>query len=291
MISLNTDRTKGAVALLGASAIYGSFGLLIRVLSETFGNYSQVAARMGIAFILLFLFALFFKKFQKLTEVQIFRSILLGLISTGIVVFFTISVTEIKIATSVFLLYVASLVSSLVLGTIFYKENVTAQKIAALVLAVAGLWLFSGMLIALTLGAVMALLSGLCEGLGNIVRKSLKGVDKTNVLLFQFFSTTVFASVVMFALPAEPIIKDISFWPIVAVVVFGILQLALNNLLLYGFQHFDVNIGTVILTLELVFAALIGFFFFGETLSLTEILGGALIFVASITSAWEFKKA
>lgn len=246
---------------------------------------------MGIAFILLFLFALFFKRFQKLTQAQIFKSILLGLISTGIVVFFTISVTETKIATSVFLLYVASLVSSLVLGTIFFKESVTAQKIIALLLAVAGLWLFSGMFVALTVGAVMALLSGLCEGMGNVVRRSLKGVDKTNVLLFQFFSTTVFASIVMFLLPAEPIIKNISFWPIVAVIVFGVLQLALNNLLLYGFQHFDVNIGTVILTLELVFASLIGLFFFGETLSVTEILGGSLIFVASITSAWEFKKS
>lgn len=62
-----SDRTKGAFALLLASAIYGSFGLLVRVLAEMFGTYSQVAARMGIAFVLLFLFALFFKKFQKLT--------------------------------------------------------------------------------------------------------------------------------------------------------------------------------------------------------------------------------
>lgn len=222
---------------------------------------------------------------------QIGKSILLGLISTGIVVFFTISVTETKLATSVFLLYVASLITSLVLGTLLYKENLTAQKILALLLAIGGLWIFSGMAFALTFGGAMALLSGLFEGIGNIARKSLKGVNKTNVLLYQFSSTAIFASIVMLLLPAEPIIKTVSFWAIVAVIVFGILQLALNNLLLYGFHHFDVNIGTVILTLELVFASIIGLVFFGETLALNEILGGALIFVASITSAWEFKKS
>jgi drug/metabolite transporter (DMT)-like permease len=290
MISLATDRTKGALALFGASAIYGSFGLLIRVLSDMLGNYSQVAARMGIAFVLLLAASLIFGKIQRLTNTQILKSVLLGIISTGIVVFFTISVTETKIATSVFLLYVASMVSSLLLGTVFYKENINVQKIVALVLAFGGLWIFSGAFIALTLGAVMALLSGLCEGLGNIVRKSLKGVDRTNILLYQFFTTTVCASLIMFSLP-EPIVKEVSFWPIVAVIVFGILQLALNNLLLYGFQHFDVNIGTVILTLELLFAALIGFFFFGEMLSVAEIIGGVLIFVASIVSAWEFKRS
>lgn len=290
MISLDTERTKGALALFGASAIYGSFGLLIRVLSDMLGSYSQVAARMGIAFILLLAFALIFGKIKKLTNAQIFKSILLGVISTGIVVFFTISVIETKIATSVFLLYVASMVSSLILGTIFFKENINLQKIVALLLAFGGLWIFSGAFVALTVGAIMALLSGLCKGLGNVVRKGLKGVDKTNILLYQFFTTTACASLIMFSLP-EPIVKDVSSWAVFALIVFAILQLALNNLLLYGFQHFDVNIGTVILTLELLFAALIGFFFFGELLSGTEILGGILIFIASIVSAWEFKKA
>lgn len=90
---------------------------------------------------------------------------------------------------------------------------------------------------------------------------------------------------------AEPIIKVVSTAPIIAVVAFAILQLILNHLLLFGFQHFDVNIGTVILSLELFFAAILGYIIFGEALTTAELLGGLAIFAASIVSAWEFKKA
>jgi len=71
----------------------------------------------------------------------------------------------------------------------------------------------------------------------------------------------------------------------VAGLVFALLQISLGNLLLYGFQHFDVNVGTVILATELFFASLIGLIFFREIPSTHEIIGGCFIFVASILSA------
>jgi hypothetical protein len=61
MISQLSDRAKGGLALFGASAIYASFGPLVRVLSEMFGDYTQVGARMGLAFVFLLLVALTFK--------------------------------------------------------------------------------------------------------------------------------------------------------------------------------------------------------------------------------------
>jgi drug/metabolite transporter (DMT)-like permease len=68
------------------------------------------------------------------------------------------------------------------------------------------------------------------------------------------------------------------------------LQLLLNYLLLYGFQNFDVNIGTVILSLELFLAAIVGFVLYDEALTATEVIGGVIIFLASVVSAWEFKE-
>ena len=289
MTSKLSDRAKGGLALFGASAIYASFGPLIRVLSEMLGDYTQVAARMGLAFVFLLLVAVSFKLIRKLTLKQIGYSVLLGLISIGIVASFTMAVIEVKIATAVFLLYAASMTSSLILGTIFFKESIGIQKIIALVLAFIGLWLFGDVLIALTFGVLAALFSGVCEGFGNVVRKKLKGVDKTTVLLFQFFVSAVGALLLALVF-AEPMVKEISTGPIIALIVFALLQLGLNNLLLFGFQHFDVNIGTVILSLELFFAAILGYFIFGEALALNELLGGIAIFIASVVSAWEFKQ-
>lgn len=280
---------RGGVALFGASAIYATFGPLIRVLSEMFGDYTQVGARMGLAFIFLLSVALIFKLTKKLTLKQIGYSVLLGIISIGIVVAFTVAVIEVKIATAVFLLYAASMASSLILGTIFFKESLGLQKIIGLVLAFLGLWMFGDVLIALTFGVLAALFSGVCEGLGNVVRKKLKGVDKTTVLLWQFFVSGA-GALLLALIVGEPMIKEVSTGPIIALIVFAFLQLGLNNLLLFGFQKFDVNIGTVILSLELFFAAILGYFLFGEALTANELLGGVAIFIASIVSAWEFKK-
>jgi drug/metabolite transporter (DMT)-like permease len=289
MFSNVTDRTRGGLALFGASAIYASFGPLVRVLSDMFGDYTQVAARMGLAFIFLLVVALAFKLVKKLSLAQIGYSVLLGVISIGIVASFTMAVIEIKIATTVFLLYAASMVSSLILGTLLFKESLGFQKILALVLAFVGLWMFGDILTALTFGVFAALFSGVCEGLGNVVRKKLKGVDKTTVLLYQFFVSSA-GALILAMLFLEPMIKEISTGPIIALTVFALLQLGLNNLLLFGFQHFDVNIGTVILSLELFFAAILGFLIFGENLSMSELFGGIAIFTASVISAWEFKK-
>lgn len=283
-----TDRVRGSLALFGASAIYASFGPLVRVLSEMFGDYTQVGARMGLAFVFLLIVALAFNLVKKLSPKEIGYAVLLGLISIGIVASFTMAIVEVKIATVVFLLYAASMISSLILGTIFFKESLGIQKIIALILAFIGLWMFGDVLIALTFGVLAALFSGVCEGFGNVVRKKLKGVDKTTVLLYQFFVSGV-GALLLAALFAEPMIKEVGTGPIIALVVFALLQLGLNNLLLYGFQHFDVNIGTVILSLELFFAAILGFVLFGEALTVNEILGGVAIFVASVVSAWEFK--
>ncbi len=291
MFSQMTDRMRGGLALFGASAIYASFGPLIRVLSEMFGDYAQVAARMGLAFIFLLIAALLFSRIKLLSRTQILYAVLLGVASTGILVFFTMAVVEIKIATAVFLLYAGSMISSLIFGTIFFKENLGVQKIVALLLAFVGLWMFGDVLIALTFGVAAALLSGLCEGIGNGIRKSLKGADRTTVLLYQFFVNAILASMLAIFFTAEPIIKEIGTGPIIAVIAFAILQLILNHLLLFGFQHFDVNIGTVILSLELFFASVLGFLIFGEALTTNEFLGGIAIFVASVVSAWEFKKA
>lgn len=76
-----------------------------------------------------------------------------------------------------------------------------------------------------------------------------------------------------------------SFWPIVAGLIFAALLVGLGNLLLYGFQHFDVNVGTVILATELFFASLFGWVFFREVAAPNELIGGAVIFLASILSA------
>ncbi|QQR78193.1 MAG: DMT family transporter [Candidatus Moraniibacteriota bacterium] len=289
--SLNFKRYKGVAALFTCSAVYASFGPLVRILSEMFGTYAQVAARMGLAFVFLLTLGLVFGKIKLLSKSQILRAVLLGIISTSIIVFFTIAIIEIKIASTIFLLYAASIFVSLVIGTAVFKEKLGLQKIIALILAFFGLYLFMSADIALGLGfgTLAAILSGASEGIGNGIRKGLTGADKTTVTIIQFLVITLCSSVLILW-SHETAVHALSLKAIIALVSFSVLQLLLNYLLLYGFQNFDVNIGTVILSLELFLAAILGILLYGEALSVTELVGGVIIFLASVVSAWDFKK-
>jgi drug/metabolite transporter (DMT)-like permease len=281
-----TQKFKGATALFGAALTYASFGLLIRAMASMFGDNAQVAFRFVLAFVFLTLYGLLVKKLPTLPRNILWRAGALGVAFGGVVLLFTISVTNTKIANSVFLLYAGSIISSLLIGTVILKERLTGTKLLAIALGLVGLFMFSNALLALTLGVVTGLLSGLLDGVSNCIRKTLKGYDRNALLQYQFAFGSVFG-LIMVAISGEVIIKDVSLLPIVAGVAFALLQISLGNLLLYGFQHFDVNVGTVILACELLFASLIGWLFFREVPTSNELLGGVIIFAASILSAVE----
>jgi drug/metabolite transporter (DMT)-like permease len=68
----------------------------------------------------------------------------------------------------------------------------------------------------------------------------------------------------------------------VATVLFALILIAATRLVLYGFQHSDINIASVILSSQLAFGALIGFLVYRETMSPNEIVSGLLILGAAI---------
>ncbi|MFZ1720635.1 MAG: DMT family transporter [Candidatus Moraniibacteriota bacterium] len=289
--ALISKHHRGVAALFSCSILYACFGPLIRILSEMFATYAQVTARMGLAFIFLFTFSLFARKIKRISNKQILKAIILGFVSTSILVFFTIAITHIKIASTIFLLYAANMTLSFLVGTLLFKETLGIQKIIALTLAFVGLYIFmsADMALGLSFGALSAVLAGISEGVGNGIRKKLNGADKITVNIIQFFVITLCSSfLILFS--SEGALHAVSLRAVIALIIFAILQLLLNHLLLYGFQNFDVNIGAVILSLELFFAAILGFVFFSESLTVTEMVGGAIIFIASVVGTWEFKK-
>jgi drug/metabolite transporter (DMT)-like permease len=118
----------------------------------------------------------------------------------------------------------------------------------------------------------------------NSLRKTLRGVDRWAILQYQFAIGSVFALLVM-AVSRQEIIREVSILPLIITILYAALQVGLGNLLLYGFQNFDVNIGTVILASELFFATVLGYLFFREIPTNHELIGGTLIFCASILSS------
>ncbi|KXK10685.1 MAG: EamA-like transporter family protein [Microgenomates bacterium OLB23] len=280
---------NGALALFGAAFIYSTFGILIRQLATMFGDGAQSAARFLLALVFITLFMSIKKEKAVLPKKAVIRASLLGITFGVVLLLFTISVNTTKIANSVFLLYAGSIISSLIIGTFIFKEKLTAIKIIAIVIALFGLLMYSNALLSVSIGVVTGFASGIFDGISNSLRKSLKGFSRNKLLQYQFAIGGAFLLLTTL-ITGEQIIKEVSLLPILVLIVFALLQVGLGNLLLYGFQHFDVNIGTVILSMELFFASIMGFLLFREVPTSKELLGGLLIFVASVLSAVDFKE-
>lgn len=275
---------EGASALLGAAFIYGTFGLLIREMSKMMGDAMQVAVRFILAAALIVVVNLLMRKKFRLSQVSTVKAILLGVSFAVVVLLFTISVNSTKIANSVFLLYAGSIFSSFLIGTFLLKEKVGPAKIVAIVITLVGLSMYSGAFLAASLGIVTGFASGLLDGVSNALRKSLKTVDRNVAVMYQYGVGSL-VGVFAVLLAGDFAFGPVSLLPVLATAVFVVLMLFLSNLLLFGFQHFDVNIGTVILATELFFAAIFGYIFLQESPTVQEMIGGILIFIASIIAA------
>jgi drug/metabolite transporter (DMT)-like permease len=278
----------GGFALFGAAIIYAMFGLLIRAMAQMFGDNTQVAIRFGL--VALVLVVILLARRMTLRVVQAERSKLVAF-SVGCVVLvalFTYAVTLTTIVESVFALYAGSMVTSLLIGTLYLKESLTKLKVVALLVALGGLVVYSDGSLILSLGGFAAFGAGVLDGVTNTLRKTLHRVGRLQV---QFYQNAVGAvCAVLFALVSseQAFTGYVALWPILATVLFVFMMIGLGYMLLYGFQHFDVNVGTIILATELFFATVLGVIFFREVPSWHQILGGLMIFIASILTLGRF---
>lgn len=283
-----SKRLKGFFSLFGAAFIYGTFGVLVRYISPMFGDDFQVFVRFILAFIIMLSFLLIRKKSMYLPIRTLLKALLLGVVFVFVVLLYTYSVLNTKLANTVFLLYAGSITSSFIIGTFIFKERVNKSKLIAIGAAIVGIAMFGNALTGLGLGLMAGLGSGLGDGIQNSIRRTLRGVDRNLVLLYSFGSGAIIALLISL-LSGEQMLKTVTVLPIIVIFAYALLLLTLGNFLLYGFQHFDVNVGTVILSMELVFALIFGLVFYRELPTGYQLLGGCLIFIASVVSGVDFK--
>lgn len=277
------QQSSGALALLGAATIYALFSVLTRELSLMYGDQFQIVARYSVAFLIAFGIQIWFSKSFSVPRDKIPNAIALAVSASVVVLLMTLSVLNTKIANSVFLLYAGSITSSFVIGSLWLKEVVTINKVVAFILVAFGLSMFAESITSLNFGILAGLGAGITVGINNGIRKSLKGVDRNTLLLCQYGLGSLLMVGITLVIGGD-IIREVSTLGILVTIFYGFLLIGLGNLLLYGFQHFDVNVGSIILATEILIAAAFGFLFFSELPNTKEMIGGIFIFCAAVVS-------
>lgn len=274
----------GLGSLLVAGAIFGSFGIWVRLLSSDLSSYQQIAFRNIIALIIA-LGIIFFRKIKlSFSGVSPKYLILFGLSFPVAVIFYTFSMLKTSIMLGIFSFYLGSILFSLLLGTAIFKEKITTQKILSLTLVLTGFYFFiqPNGLKQLDLGMIFGIIAGLFDTISNAFRKHLAGkLDRVVLTLIPQIGGIAVATILM-SIFGGLSIPEISTNSWLVGIAFGSLLFAINYLTLYGFQNFDLNLGTIAISTEVVFATIFGWLVFSEIPRSSDLLGAGFIVLAII---------
>ena len=276
----------GGEALLGAAFLFAITNVLVREMAHMWGNQAQVTVRFALVWLILVVYGYFTKAKFTIPRTKRIVAITYSIIAAISILFFTLSVQKTTIANTLFMSSATELVGAFLLGTLLLKEGFTTRKFIAIGLSLIGLALYSDSLLSGNAGLIFGLLAGATTALCNLLAKRLSGVDRNAVLRLQFGLGTIFMAMLTLLFSSGDIIRTVSFEAMAVTVLFALILIFATRLVLYGFQHFDINIASVVLSSQLAFGALLGYLVYKEVPATHEIISGVLIACAAIIGSF-----
>ncbi|MFZ1301460.1 MAG: DMT family transporter [Candidatus Microsaccharimonas sp.] len=274
----------GTEALLAAAFFFAITNVLVREMATMWGDQAQVAARFALVWVLLAGYALFARKKVSIPRSKIPIAVAYSIGAAVAILFFTLSLQATSIANTLFTSNAVELFVGFLLGTIILKESVTRRKIIAIALALVGLAFYADSLLSGNLGIIFGLLAGVMVGVCNLLAKQLKGVDLNAILRMQFGVGAIFMFGLTFLFSGGDIVRTVSIEGAVVTLIFALVLIIATRLVLYGLQHSDVNVASVVLSSQLAMGAVLGFLFFREVPAAHEIISGVLVTAAAIVA-------
>lgn len=280
-----TQNAKAVFALVVLAWVFATMAIFPRFLESHFLLFQQTYLRIGVAFFITFLFLLRYtdKSKFKIVSKKDFFVIVLRAISLYLgVLLFTEAVLHTKLANASF---VAALPLLPIFGYIFFRESLQLKTVAYILIGFIGVLFIAssgGVDISFGYGELMALLSLLAFDLSYIARRWHTNVlNNLETACLMFGVGTVFLFITsLFFQEGVPSPEQFTFFTVSILVIAGIFNVANLYLTNYGFQHAKVAVAGNIITLEVVFALLYGFFLFQETPVLREVIGSILVLVS-----------
>jgi len=186
-----------------------------------------------------------------------------------------------QIGTTYFLFYGGSTVVGYMLGKLLFNERMNIIKWISMILATMGLFLiytinFTNTSILLVL---IALGSGATTAFWNVSIKKINTVPSIQ-LTFLDNALTIPLYIVLSIITKE--ILTAPAWNTVWIASFGygLLFVMTGQLIIYGFNRLEAQIGSIIMLAEVPIAILLGFLVYKETITLSTTIGGLFILSA-----------
>jgi len=297
-MKIKNRQTIGTILIMTAGIFWGSMGIFVRKLTaEGFGPIQIVCIRLTLAAIF-FGLILFIKERSgfKIFLKDIFLFLGLGI---GSILFFTVcyftAINLMSLSTAAILLY-TSPVWIMLMSVLFLHEKMNVKKFIALIFALLGCILVSGISgeKITAIGLLVGLGSGIGYGLYSILGSvALKKYSPYTVTTYTFLVAAIGSW--MISNPKDMIIKFSSSEHLLWLIVFCVLTAIITAVIPFlaytvGLESVEAGRAGILATIEPMVATLFGVVIFSESLTFFSALGILLILTAVIILNIKAKK-
>jgi len=285
--SKNSTLVIGTFSLVSAAFLYGTFGILSRIVGYDLPLFYQSWVRVLVAAAILSV------TFRSWHTISWSHWLWIGIrAAAGLAAFllFFIAINALPVNMTYFVFYGGSTLGGFLYGAFLFRERTTPLRIASLLLAGIGLFMVYGFSTAQTnpMYAIFAFASGICTATWNILAKKIKGYPPSQMaFLDNALSFPIHLALSLVFSEAWPILEPSAAQT--ANISLGVLFAVTGLLMVYGFRKLDAQIGSLIMLSEILFAITLGFFVYQETLTFGAFIGGALIITAMILPELNWK--
>lgn len=288
------SKVKGFLSLFLCAAIFGSFGIWVRILGNSFTPFQQVFLRNLVATVFVLSFVLVTGRKLNYRGISAKMLFWYAVVFPIEVICFTVAIQYIKVSTATFIFYGANLGATALIGHILFNEHIKPHVLVALIVSLIGLLLYAYpfQLGSSLLGIGWITLAGLFDAVASALNKHLGGkLDTWSATPLRTGAGVIIAGIGVLASGASFSVASFTPISIIILLLFGTMLFAINTLTLYGFKHFDLNLGTFVLSAEVIFATIFGIIFIHELPRIHEWFGAATMSLGIIMANYHVLKS
>ncbi|HLD92336.1 MAG TPA: DMT family transporter [Patescibacteria group bacterium] len=277
----NNNELKGLMFIIFATLSHGLYGIFSRIIGIEFGQIFQIVARSSILLIFFVILTQFKKDWKKINPKDYKWFVLMifpGLIALASM--FT-AFNYLSLGTVLFTYYAVSTLGSYVLGYLLFCEKLTKLKIISLILSLVGLYIIflDSFKLENTQYLLLACLAGLGASAWNVVSKKISDKYSVNQILIMDSLLMIIVGLPVAILLNEKITLPSLSLPWLGILGYSIAAIGSSIFTIKGFKYLQAQIGSLVMLLEPIFGAFVGWLLYKEMLSVNFIFGAILILV------------
>ena len=281
-------KKTAVIPIVLATVFWGFVGYFSTVMGQAGMNvFQRLSARMTFAALALVVANLVAnpKKGFRVKLPDLIKLFLCGTITLTVNnMFYFTSIERSGMSVAAVLMYTAP-IFVMMMSAMIYKEKITVRKIIALVITFTGCTLVSvsgTQNKADIIGILCGVASGLTYALYSIFANDLlKKYSSATVVMYTYISAALSSYIVVNPVNVAMAILDSGM--IVYAILFGVVcSAAAHGLYSLGLKYTEPSVASILATLELVMASIVGFFAFGQALAWYNYIGIVFVMTAVV---------